>query len=320
MHRVDLVVPGLSNLPVHEFSAEAIDSASPSLQKLFQFAAVSRSEQQDIDDTLAACLGLESPRLAYASAIESSAEGAGLLFKPVFLKADINNAIVFPVTDHLDELNILINDLSDFFKEDCSIKALPDGAWLMGLHQCSPLTGTPHYLSAMGKKITHYLEQASNQLEWFKLINEMQMFLYQHEVNQARAASGRPTINSLWCWGADPYQGEHFKDVRWYSDDWLMQRVGQPYCDSASAAEQLAVDGIEGRTIIVNLSVLKALKGEGADDVLELLQVLEQRYLAPIFDNKSCELRLHSSAEDTLIYRPSMRWKFWRRKQRGWFQ
>jgi hypothetical protein len=34
-----------------------------------------------------------------------------------------------------------------------------------------------------------------------RLMNEIQMVLHEHEVNQARAAAGLPEVNSLWPWG-----------------------------------------------------------------------------------------------------------------------
>jgi hypothetical protein len=33
------------------------------------------------------------------------------------------------------------------------------------------------------------------------LMNEIQMLFHEHEVNERRARSGRPAINSLWIWG-----------------------------------------------------------------------------------------------------------------------
>lgn len=37
-------------------------------------------------------------------------------------------------------------------------------------------------------------------------LTELQMWLYAHPVNAARAASARPEINSLWLWGRSPWQ------------------------------------------------------------------------------------------------------------------
>ena len=34
------------------------------------------------------------------------------------------------------------------------------------------------------------------------LVNELQMLLHEHPVNEQRAAHGQPTVNSVWLWGA----------------------------------------------------------------------------------------------------------------------
>jgi hypothetical protein len=36
---------------------------------------------------------------------------------------------------------------------------------------------------------------------WRHAINEAQMVLHAHPVNQARQAAGQPVVNSLWPWG-----------------------------------------------------------------------------------------------------------------------
>ena len=74
----------------------------------------------------------------------------------------------------------------------------------MQLHdtEVSTLPVLPHYLSVLGKKISSYLQQARVNLQWYKLLNEMQMFLHQHPHNQQRLLEGQLMFNNLWCWGS----------------------------------------------------------------------------------------------------------------------
>ena len=42
----------------------------------------------------------------------------------------------------------------------------------------------PHFLSVLGKPANPYILQTREHLSWYRLLNEMQMFMHQHEVNQ----------------------------------------------------------------------------------------------------------------------------------------
>jgi len=171
----------------------------------------------------------------------------------------------------------------------------------------------PHYLAAVGKKVTHYLEQARKNLDWFKLLNEMQMFLYQHDINQKYQQPGQVLINSLWCWGADGYQGEHYPEIQWFSDDYLMQCLGRLYASSSNPMELFKVDDINNLAILVDLSILKALKGNSDKDLLSLLIALETNCIQPIVESRSCDVVLHSGGDFNYRYKPGMSLKRWRK-------
>jgi hypothetical protein len=312
VRKVDLVVPGLLNLPAHEINTEGLIESTPCLHRLLRFATRIPNTAYDIDNILIHRLGLKQSALPYAYAHNPVEQVAQVMFKPVYLKSDMNNAIVYPVDDFNGDIAILINDLSDYFKEDCSVKLLPDNSWLMTLNGCIPPTSMPHYLTATGKKVTHYLQQAKANLEWFRLFNEMQMYLFQHDINQKRTDAGLPTINSLWCWGADDYAGEVIQQTVWFSDDVQMQEIGRLYCNES--ADLTALDEHKDKdAIIVDLSFLKALKGDWNLDVFELLLKLEKNCLQPLLQLDSVQLCLHTGGEFNFHYKTWMKWKLWRR-------
>lgn len=182
----------------------------------------------------------------------------------------------------------------------------------MTLHHCQPPKDIPHYLTATGKKVTHYLQQAKSNLQWFKLFNEMQMFLFQHDVNQKRVNAGFPMINSLWCWGADDYRGELLENTAWFCDDALMQSIGGLY-----NAESLPINALGKSTnkhaIVVDLSLLKALKGDWNVDVFDLLLNLENDCLQPIMQSASPEIYLHTGGEFNFHFKPRMAWQLWKK-------
>ena len=314
MKKVDLVVPGLFNLPAHEINKQELEQSTPCLHRLLRFANQIPNAVQDFDKILLHRLGLEQGGLPYAYAMNKNPDkdSAQVLFKPVYLKSDINNAIVFPVNECEEDTALIINDLSDYFKEDCSLTELPENTWAMTLHHCQPPKGVPHYLTATGKKVTHYLQQAKSNLEWYKLFNEMQMFLFQHELNQKRLKQGLPIINSLWCWGADDYSGEFLQNTQWFCDDVLMQSLGRLYTGQSLPITAIGNSHLEPHVIIIDLSLLKALKGDWNVNVLELLQKFENDCLQAIMLNGSSEICLYTGGDVNVNYKPWMAWKFWK--------
>ncbi len=54
---------------------------------------------------------------------------------------------------------------------------------------------------AIGRDIEPLMPQGDDALRFRSLLNELQMLLFEHPVNQAREARGELPINSLWLWG-----------------------------------------------------------------------------------------------------------------------
>ncbi len=310
---IDLIIPGLLDLPVYELDEEPLVSATPALHKLLRYADRVSSSAHDFDSLLIQTLGLQQSALPYAQALQPLNDNTKLVFKPVHLKTDMNNAMVYPVNVSEDEISLLIKDLADFFKQDCEIVRLPDDHWMMILHECKPVLELPHYLTALGKKVTHYLEQAKTSLDWFRLFNEMQMFLYQHTLNQRRMRQGQPIINSLWCWGADAYRGEKFNDRHWFSDDHALQALGDLYCGHSATLDEMAGCELTPQTIIVELSLLKDLKSQRESELMTTLLKLEQRCIQPLMALPDMQLNVLTAGAENLHYRPGMRHKFWKK-------
>jgi hypothetical protein len=312
--QIDLVIPGLFDLPLYEIDEAKLQQQTPALHRLLRFARRQNNTRFDIDDILIDILDLNQAALPYAHACKALDTGYGLLFKPVHLKADMNNALVFPVAESDENIKILINDLRDYFKVDFDVKALADNLFLMQLNTIQPTLEVPHYLSATGKKVTHYLDQAKSNLEWFKLFNEIQMFLFQHPVNQYRQQQGQPLINSLWCWGADSWQRETRDNRLWFSDDSEMQALGKLYCGDSDGLDEIPLDGLQAPATVVDLSIMRSLKGYSTQPLLQLLVDIEQRYLNTLLASASHRIQLHAGSSVNLLYQHSMTLKIWKKR------
>ena len=55
--------------------------------------------------------------------------------------------------------------------------------------------------SVVNQAVTEFMPCGPDQMPLRKLMTEIQMLLYEHPVNLAREAAGRPLINTLWLWG-----------------------------------------------------------------------------------------------------------------------
>jgi hypothetical protein len=124
------------------------------------------------------------------------------------------------------------------------------------------------------------------------LLNETQMALHEHPVNEAREARGEPAINSLWLWGAGPKEGMRPREAQAH---WLSVASDEPAslglarmagirsrpvpADAEAWLERLPEDG---RHLLV-LDVLRAPLALGDEEVFSRrLQDLEAKWFSPL--------------------------------------
>ncbi len=60
----------------------------------------------------------------------------------------------------------------------------------------------------IGRDVHQYLPQGKDALHWHGVLNEIQMLLYEHRVNQAREANAKLPVNSIWFWGGGRSAGQ----------------------------------------------------------------------------------------------------------------
>lgn len=73
-----------------------------------------------------------------------------------------------------------------------------------------PLAGlrTRTLAEVAGRDINRSLPAGVEARRWHGVLNEIQMVLHEHPVNEAREARGEPAVNSLWLWGAGSLPGK----------------------------------------------------------------------------------------------------------------
>jgi hypothetical protein len=161
------------------------------------------------------------------------------------------------------------------------------------------------------------------------LVNEIQMVLHEHPVNEARAARGEPAINALWLWGGGRFAPlAHLPFRRVHSREplaaGLAQASGAAVLPLPQRAEQYLNVARESGAELAVLDMLRPSAAYGdAGTWRNELAALDRDWIAPIV----AELRagrigmvtLHAiGAEGTLeveTTRQDLRY-FWRRAKR----
>jgi hypothetical protein len=123
------------------------------------------------------------------------------------------------------EADALAVSLAPTFAELGQLDVLSPQAWNLRLSVTTPdFEALP---DAIGRA-ANALPQAPEHAPWRHAINEAQMILHAHPVNQSREAAGQPTVNSLWPWGGGrlPQPGASAHDALW-SDDAVAQGLAR---------------------------------------------------------------------------------------------
>jgi len=143
---------------------------------------------------------------------------------------------------------------------------------------------------ARGRDIDSLLPGGDEAMRWRSTLNEIQMLLYQHPVNDAREERGAAPVNSVWFWGAGtqaapprrPYQRVRTRDPLAAG---LAQTSGASVMPLPDHAQQwLKQAGNEGVELVV-LDQLAAPAGYGQEDEWRTrLEALDRDWFAPLLD------------------------------------
>jgi hypothetical protein len=211
---------------------------------------------------------------------------------PVHLRVDrdalvLADSAVFALRD--DEARALADTLNAHFGAALKVEPHGPARWYAPLAapprmHCTPLP------QVRGQPIREHLPRGADGMHWHALMNEVQMALHQHPVNEAREARGELAVNSLWFWGngrRPALAGRPFNAV--LADDALARGLGiasgasaTPLNAVAGAAPWLADAPAEGRVLVV-LDALRALAsyGDGAG-WLAAVEAMERDWVAPL--------------------------------------
>ena len=213
------------------------------------------------------------------------------------------------------EAQALLESLNRHFLQDgLQFFSSNSGRWYLRLDE-APNIRTSLPMEAVGRDVRSFLPQGENFAKWNQLLNEMQMLLHDHPVNQAREANGELAVNSLWLSGGgvlpkqlEPASGIVFSQHA-LARGWATT-AGLPCYD---LPEKFDLDYLESSVQSNPAQGNIFLVLDNADEV-------ERNWFAPMLTalrkRKIKQLTLHLSLADQMLdvnVRPWGLWKFWRK-------
>lgn len=210
--QLQLIIPGLvwPSAAARELTGGL---ALPALETFLGRGHVEAGEPQSFEIALSYAFKVNEPVLPAAAlrrlgeADTTEAEGEWLCADPVHLHFAREHMLLADAGDlglDMTEARALVETLNAHFIGTESgfvgFEASTTLRWYLSLTS-PPLARFTPLDDAIGRRMDNFLPQGDDGQRWCQIINECQILLHNHPVNQARQADGRPTINSLWFWG-----------------------------------------------------------------------------------------------------------------------
>ena len=188
--------------------------------------------------------------------------------------------------------------------------------WYLRLDTAPQLSTTPVSMAA-GCDIDPLLPTGEDAMRFRGVLNELQMLLFEHPVNQAREARGELPVNALWLWGGGRLPTPPGKTVL-LSDGAEVQALAQFCGNKASPSPgHFSASLLESNPCIVLSNLKEAGQYGDMFGWREAITTLERAWFAPLL----AYLRWHPATVrvidpvhgKALVVNTTDIWKVWRR-------
>lgn len=215
------------------------------------------------------------------------------------------------------EADALARSIHTHFGDAFNPQPLHPTRWYMRFDQAPRLRTTPLSV-AVGCDIDPLLPQGEDAMLYRSQLNELQMLLFEHPVNQAREARGDLPVNSLWLWGGGCLPEVPTPAVALYSGDAEVQALGR-FCGVETAAKpRLFSAALFDQNKLIVLDPLKEAGQYGdAFGWREAISALERDWFVPLLRHlrwHPAMVRLTDPVNGKNIEINQLdRWRVWRR-------
>lgn len=202
-----------------------------------------------------------------------------------------------------DEAGALARSLRPLFADDGMILETTSPArWHVRLPAQVSVPPLDPPGEVLGDDLIRHLPEGDTGKRWRQLLNETQVVLHQHPVNQTRAGRGKPAVNSLWLWGAGRLPGRVESDVQCvYGDDLLLASLATYAGVTHHPLTEFRMD--RPVTVDTLLDLGQSHAPEACRDLL-----------FGLVDGKRTDtLIVHFASGERYRLRRGQRWRLWRR-------
>ncbi|HET7670740.1 MAG TPA: hypothetical protein VFK84_10055 [Burkholderiales bacterium] len=283
----ELVVPRLF--------AERVAARLPGVEMLLARARCTSQESCSFEGWLQEAFGLGETRLPAGASTELGAgrdpgTGCWVRADPVHLRVMRERLIVVPgaaLNLTPDDAQSLCEAINAHFGERLALRMVEPERWAARLAE-EMAVDAPSPLEIAGRDVDLGRPAGADAARSHKLMNEAQMVLHSHPVNEAREKQGLAPVNSIWLWGAGrppklegvPWQSVTARDPLVLG---LARAAGVRHRPlPASAAAWLERAPEEGRHLIA-LDMLRAPHALGlTGEYHDAMAGLERDWFAPL--------------------------------------
>jgi hypothetical protein len=139
----------------------------------------------------------------YAAQLNLSGFNSYLLAEPTNLRAD-RDRLLIAESELLQlsetEAHEIIASINQHFEGEVKVFYLREDLWLLGTNlDLHDLNSYP-IIDIIGENVDDYLPEGVSRIYLHKIMNEIQMLLFEHPVNSLRNEDNLLAVNSLWLW------------------------------------------------------------------------------------------------------------------------
>lgn len=206
MQELNIILAGLIWQEVADYEYLYKELSVPKLSKLLSKANITRHAGLSYSDFAYSNTKVQTgTTLAtyYANQLNLSGFKSYLLAEPTNLRADrdrllIAEAELLQLSE--TEAHEIISSINQHFEGEAKVFYLREDLWLLGTNlDLHDLNSYP-IIDIIGENVDDYLPEGVSRIYLHKIMNEIQMLLFEHPVNNLRHEDNLLSVNSLWLW------------------------------------------------------------------------------------------------------------------------
>ncbi len=208
----ELIVPALMPREMEDAAHAIAGLRLPALELLLARSRRTTDESATLEQWLALTFDADAEAEIAAGALTVAAlggaagEASWMRADPAHLRLNRDQLVLVPAGAFslaAVEAEALAESLNRHFTGQLTFYPLSAERWCVRLESlAAPGLRTATPVEVAGRDINRHLPSGEGSKRWHSILNEIQMVLHEHPVNEAREARGEPAVNSVWLWGA----------------------------------------------------------------------------------------------------------------------